>query len=56
MLNIPTTEVISIQFDVLVFWILSALIIGIFIGYEIRGILLKYRIINIQKEKLSTAV
>ncbi len=56
MINIPTTEMMAVQFDVLVFYILSTLGAGMFIGYEIKGLLLKYRIVNIQKDKMSTIV
>ncbi len=52
MINIPTTEIVSMPFDVLVYWILGALIVGIIIGFEIRGLLLKYRIVNIQPEQV----
>ncbi len=56
MINIPTTELITIQFDVLVYWILSALGAGMIIGFETRRLLSKYRIVNIQKDKVNTPV
>jgi len=46
MLNIPTTELISVQFNVLVFCILFTLCMGMWIGYEIRSIALKYRFVK----------
>jgi hypothetical protein len=52
MLNIPTTEMVSVQFNVLVLWMLLTLGAGLIIGYRIKEFLLKYRIVNIQPDQL----
>jgi len=48
MLYIPTTEIIPVQFDVLVLWMFLALGTGLIIGYRIKEFTLRYRLINIQ--------
>lgn len=46
MLNIPTTEVISMQFNILVFYILFAFFVGMSAGFEIKSLVLKYCIVK----------
>jgi len=52
MLIIPTTEEISVQFYVLVIWILLALGTGIIAGFRIKEITIRYRLINIQPAQI----
>jgi len=52
MINIPTTEMISVPFDVLVLWILLALGVGLITGYRIKEFTLRYRLINIQPDQI----